>query len=151
MQKKHNFSVKREAIYKTISSTDIHPSAEWIYEQLKPSLPDLSLGTVYRNLAVFKQNGMIQSLGVINGQERFDWNMSKHSHFICEKCFSVMDIPADRNLIEPSVYGFVEEHCHALVRTHNIVFYGLCSRCRQENQECQYLPDNEISDIKNNH
>ena len=60
MDNKRNFSAKREAIYRAISSADTHPSAEWIYEQLKQEIPDLSLGTVYRNLNIFKQNGKIK-------------------------------------------------------------------------------------------
>ena len=64
MQNKLNFSAKREAIYKTIAESKEHPAAEWIYERLKHDIPDLSLGTVYRNIAVFKEMGIIKSVGV---------------------------------------------------------------------------------------
>ena len=59
-------------ILNAIQSTDCHPSAEWVYQTLKPTHPDLSLGTVYRNLVLFQQQGLIQSIGVVKGQERFD-------------------------------------------------------------------------------
>ena len=59
---------KAEAILTAIRSSDAHPSAEWIYHTLKSTHPDLSLGTVYRNLLFFQQNGTIQSVGVVNGQ-----------------------------------------------------------------------------------
>lgn len=143
MQAKRNFSAKREAIYKAIASTKLHPSAEWIYEQLKPEIPDLSLGTVYRNLNVFKQNGKIKSLGVFNGQERFDYDTSEHAHFVCIKCFDIEDIPNSKNLFEKNTYEYVEKKCSAQVTSHSILFYGLCHHCRQQNptQECQYPTD----------
>ena len=69
MQKK---SRKRDAILACVCSTDTHPTAEWVYTQLKPEIPDLSLGTVYRNLAMFRREGIIGSAGVVNGLERYD-------------------------------------------------------------------------------
>ena len=80
------YSKKREAILNAIRSTTCHPSAEWIYQTLKPTHPDLSLGTVYRNLVFFQQQGQVQSVGVVNGQERFDGNTAPHSHFVCTNC-----------------------------------------------------------------
>lgn len=70
MEKRQNYSRKREAILSAICSTDIHPTADWIYQKLKPIYPDLSLGTVYRNIARFKEDGLIISVGVVEGQER---------------------------------------------------------------------------------
>lgn len=132
VEAKRNFSAKREAIYKAISSTDTHPSAEWIYEQLKPEIPDLSLGTVYRNLSVFKQNGKIRSLGVYNGQERFDYNMSPHSHFVCRSCFAIVDIPGEISFFEKNTYLYVEKECGVKVEGHSVVFYGKCKKCRRK-------------------
>ena len=68
------FSRKREAILTCLHGTTCHPTAEWVYQQLKPQFPDLSLGTVYRNLAAFKAEGVIDSVGVVNGLERYDGN-----------------------------------------------------------------------------
>ena len=87
---KRNFSAKREAIYKLLVSAKNHPTAEWVYESLKPEIPDLSLGTVYRNISVFREMGLIKSIGIFNGQERFDADMSQHSHFICTECFTLL-------------------------------------------------------------
>lgn len=131
MQTKRNFSAKREAIYKTISSTNIHPTAEWVYEQLKPQIPDLSLGTVYRNLAVFKETGLVKSVGIFNGQERFDWDTSQHSHFVCTCCFKIADVPKGRNFIDANLYRYVENKCNAKIQSHSITFYGLCDECVQ--------------------
>lgn len=84
MERSIRYSKKREAILAAIQGTSCHPSAEWIYQQLKPSHPDLSLGTVYHNLIFFQERGDIRSVGVIQGQERFDAVVTPHSHFVCE-------------------------------------------------------------------
>ena len=55
LKKKQNFSKKRQAILEVIRGTDIHPTAEWVYQTLKSEYPDLSLGTVYRNIAFFER------------------------------------------------------------------------------------------------
>ena len=69
---KHNFSLKRNAIYQVLCETDAHPSARWVYDQLKPDIPDLSLGTVYRNIALFKNEGTVRVICNVNGEERYD-------------------------------------------------------------------------------
>lgn len=143
MQTKRNFSAKREAIYKTITSTNIHPTAEWVYDQLKPEIPNLSLGTVYRNITIFREMKIVKSIGVYNGQERYDSDMSPHSHFICNVCFKIIDIPKGRNFIDKSMYNFVESECDAEVQSHSINFYGLCSQCRNE--------ENTKISFENNH
>ncbi|NLG92671.1 MAG: transcriptional repressor, partial [Clostridiales bacterium] len=67
MERKQNYSRKREAILKAIRSTTTHPTAEWVYQKVKPEYPDLSLGTVYRNIAQFKKDGPIICVGIVNG------------------------------------------------------------------------------------
>ena len=65
-------SPKREAILECLRSTTCHPSAEWVYAQLKPRIPDLSLATVYRNLARFRAEGAVQVIGCVDGEDRYD-------------------------------------------------------------------------------
>lgn len=129
LQAKRNFSAKREAIYQTLASTKAHPTAEWVYEQLKPKIPDLSLGTVYRNISVFREMGLAKSVGVVNGQERFDTDMSKHSHFVCSKCFKIMDVPKGKNFVDSNIYEYVERECKVKIENHSIMFYGICRDC----------------------
>ena len=87
-----NYSRKRQAIYELLLSTDIHPSADWIYNTLKPAYPDLSLGTVYRNLKVLEEKRIVKSVAVVGGSERYDARMSVHSHFVCRCCGRVEDV-----------------------------------------------------------
>lgn len=129
MERTTRYSKKREAILTALRQTDAHPSAEWLYQTLKVTHPDLSLGTVYRNLLFFQQQGTVQSVGVVNGQERFDADTTPHSHFVCTCCGAVIDlpkIPMDANLSQAvqSQYGFQVER-------HELTFYGKCKTCMQ--------------------
>ena len=68
---KRNFSSKRNAIYQVLCATDTHPGARWVYDRLKPHIPDLSLGTVYRNIALFKDEGTVRVICNVNGKRIF--------------------------------------------------------------------------------
>ncbi len=140
MERTVRYSKKREAILNAIRRTSCHPSAEWVYQQLKPSHPDLSLGTVYRNLAFFREQGLVQSVGVVQGQERFDGTVTPHSHFVCNRCGSVLDLPdlrpgGDLEQAVSSQYGFAVERCE-------LTFYGLCPSCLHQTK---YLKEETLS------
>ena len=107
------FSRKREAILTCLRGTTCHPTAEWVYQQLKPEYPDLSLGTVYRNLAAFKAEGVIDSVGVVNGLERYDGNTIPHAHIVCESCGAVLD--AERIELPEELLPEVSVLCRALI------------------------------------
>ena len=119
---------KRNAILACLRQTTEHPSAEWVYAKLKPEYPDISLGTVYRNLARFKEQGEIISVGTVNGVERFDGNTAPHVHFVCNRCTAVLDLPeidvpeALSHTAEQSVGGRVEA-CQ-------LTFFGECTQCQ---------------------
>lgn len=131
MERTTRYSKKREAILSALRGTKSHPSAEWVYQTLKPTHPDLSLGTVYRNLALFRQQGMIQSVGVVNGQERFDADTSLHHHFVCERCGSVLDLDF-RQEQEDSWDQAVSEQYGFKTLRHELIFYGICKTCQNK-------------------
>ena len=118
---------KRNAILSCLRATDVHPSADWVYAQLKPEYPDISLGTVYRNLALFKQQGLIASLGTVNGVERFDGNTDPHVHFICTHCDSVTDLP--QMAVPQSLCSQAAAQTGGLVEVCHLAFTGVCNRC----------------------
>lgn len=127
MERTIRYSKKREAILEAIRSTQIHPTADWVYQRLKPTHPDLSLGTVYRNISFFKEQGTVCCVGVVNGQERFDATVTPHTHFICDTCSAVIDlheIPVDTALDTRvgAQYGIT-------VDRHDLVFHGVCKDC----------------------
>jgi Fur family peroxide stress response transcriptional regulator len=126
-ERKH--SKKRDAILNLIQSTTVHPGARWVYERLKPAIPDLSLGTVYRNLNIFTEEGTALSLGVVGGEERFDGVTRPHPHLVCTRCGRVADLPC-RAEGESAGAPAEAEHAGFLVDYRRTVFYGLCGECR---------------------
>ena len=122
-------SRKRDALLQKLRSTDCHPSAIWIYEQVRKEIPDLSLGTVYRNLSVFKDEGLIVTVGTVKGQERYDGNTREHTHFICMDCGDIIDVELDTDsLLEDGL----EEKYKLEIYHKQLTFYGKCSKCRAQ-------------------
>ncbi len=119
---------KRSAILDCLMACDCHPSAEMIYEMLQKDNPDISMATIYRNLARFREQGIITSLGTVNGKERFDGETRPHVHFVCSGCDAVVDMPimdSPQELCQKaaSATGFRVDGCA-------LTFTGLCSSCR---------------------
>lgn len=125
----NRYSKNREAILECIRKTRSHPTAEWVYEQLKPEYPSLSLGTVYRNLNQLKEAGDIRSMGTVAGQEHFDGNQSKHHHALCSRCGSIVDLK-DETEMEVLMQKISDTIQFDLSE---IKFVGVCSRCKMEN------------------
>ncbi len=121
-------SKKRDAILRCVRSTTIHPSAEWVYQQLKPDYPQLSLGTVYRNLNLFREEGAIASLGVVGGLERFDGNPNPHVHFVCLRCGAVQDVGELQLPVE--LMQQAEHYISGEIEQCTLSFSGLCSQCK---------------------
>ena len=127
------YSKKRQAILDCLRNTTSHPTDEWIYAQLKPEYPDLSLATVYRNLNQLKENGIIHSLGTVNGKERFDATVKEHTHAVCTKCGKTVDIfdaklPKEISEQAEKSTGFHFEH-------YEIRLTGMCDECRRVHKE----------------
>ena len=119
---------KRNAILEVLRMTDTHPSAEMVYEMLQKEHPDISLATVYRNLAWFKSQGMIQSVATVRGIERFDANTDPHVHFICSGCDAVLDLPQIE--VPQSLSCSVEQCSGCNVQSCQLTFTGLCGSCQ---------------------
>jgi Fur family peroxide stress response transcriptional regulator len=141
LRKERKHSDKRDAILKAIQSTTEHPSAQWIYDKLKPHIPNLSLGTVYRNINIFLHEGLAASVGVVNGEERFDGVVEPHPHLVCSRCGRVMDIPYPETHIARAVNLTGRrapenpEPGDFTVDYRKTVFYGLCGDCRNRESE----------------
>lgn len=124
---RENFSRKREAVLAALKGTKVHPTAEWIYQRLKPQYPDLSLGTVYRNLGRFQETGQAVSLGVIGGYERFDGDTRPHAHLVCQQCGAVVDVYDA--LPQKEQLDAVSEKTGCKVCSASVMFRGLCPAC----------------------
>ena len=100
------YSRQRELIYEALRQTEQHPTAEMIYQWLKPANPSLSLGTVYRNLNLLADEGAIRRMAF--PVERYDAKTMPHPHFCCDQCGAVYDVTG-----------------------HEVVFHGICTKCKQ--------------------
>lgn len=129
MDKKYKRSKQRERILELLGSTVSHPTASWIYDKLKKEIPELSLGTVYRNLNILIEQGLIRKIDFGSTCDRYDADISPHYHFICERCGSIIDlkIPIDGELNKT-----VEKATNFKTKRHRIEFYGLCDKCSKK-------------------
>lgn len=119
-------SRQRERILETLRGTKSHPTATWVYDELKKEFPDLSLGTVYRNLGILRDQGLVRVLQSGSTFDRFDADTGAHYHFICQDCGRVYDVPMPAlddldHRAERAVGGSVSGH--------RIDFYGICADC----------------------
>lgn len=120
-----NYSRQREAILSVLRSTDTHPTASWVYNKVKEQIPNISLGTVYRNLAELQKNGEIISLSVGDGHEHFDGDNSAHIHLHCRICGKIYDAAVENDyLAAPAKQnGFLPESSVCVV-------CGICKNCK---------------------
>ena len=86
------YSRQRETIYQAVLASRAHPTAEMVYQQLKPEMPRLSLGTVYRNLSLMTGAGEVRRITVPEHPDRYDGDVSPHDHLLCMKCKKLFDI-----------------------------------------------------------
>ena len=120
------YSRQREALIKLLRSTKSHPDAEWLYEGLRKEYPNISLGTVYRNLRQLTEAGEILEL-TDGTASHFDGDISPHYHMRCNGCRKIFDIP-DNN-VEISVKtedGFRIDGI-------SLMLNGICRVCQNEN------------------
>lgn len=119
---------QRRVILDVLRSTKSHPTADWVYEQVRQEIPNISLGTVYRNLKLLRDMGEITELSFGSTYSRFDGNPEPHYHFSCVDCGRVMDveIPVATELEEQ-----VRQQHGWEVFYHRLEFYGRCSECSE--------------------
>jgi len=122
-------SKQRELILDILKGTKSHPTADWIYQEARKSLPKISLGTVYRNLRLLRGTGDILELHYGDAQSRFDGTTANHYHFTCQECGKIYDVEEPlRKDMERDIarkLGFTITH-------HRVEFYGVCRECQEE-------------------
>jgi Fur family peroxide stress response transcriptional regulator len=114
-----------EVIWETIKNDTSHPTADQIYAKVREDLPNVSLGTVYRNLQKLVRDGKLQVLPLGRSQH-FDPLTQHHQHFICERCNRVYDV-----FVEPEqeITPTKLPHEGFTVTSHQLSFYGTCKDC----------------------
>ena len=89
------YSRQRESIKACLMSRKDHPTADALYTSIREQFPNISLGTVYRNLNLLVELGEIRKLSCGDGTDHFDYDTSPHDHYVCRQCGRVMDIPME--------------------------------------------------------
>ncbi|WP_456400448.1 Fur family transcriptional regulator [Persephonella sp.] len=124
---KRRNTYQRKIILDILRDTDIHPTADWIYEQARKKIPNISLGTVYRNLKILKENGQI--IEINDGkQSRFDGRIDEHYHFKCVSCDRIIDVERD----EVVGLKLKLDKSYSVDRV-DILITGVCNICNGEN------------------
>jgi Fe2+ or Zn2+ uptake regulation protein len=119
------YSQQREKILEFVKNTSVHPTADMVYEKLKAEIPSISLGTVYRNLQMLAEQGMINKLSTGSGADRFDGDTGSHTHFKCDNCGKIFDI--DDN--DKTDYPSTEHH----ITGKHVTYSGMCIDCLENN------------------
>lgn len=125
------YSRQRAAILSFLQSRKDHPTADSVYTYVKEEFPNISLGTVYRNLNQLVEAGMIAKhrFGVLE-TDRFDYDTSPHMHFVCNHCDSVIDLPMREF---PENFSFIDIQAakgfDGVIQGHMLYFSGICKNC----------------------
>ena len=114
-------NITREGILKDVQSRRDHPTANMVYESVRKEQPNISLGTVYRNLNVLVEHGLISKSSTGMGSDHFDGYMEPHHHFICKECNNVIDIHRKKNNDK-----YIDGN---LVVDYEIKYRGICKEC----------------------
>lgn len=121
------YSKQREVVKEVTKSTKVHPDADWIYKESAKRIPNISLGTVYRNLKELVLMGELSTLETEDKVLHYDGNIEGHSHFICRSCNKIIDLYDDSGIKEKlSSDGFDVEY-------EKLLLYGKCPDCKCNN------------------
>lgn len=128
-EKTYRNSRQRQRLLSLLQSTDSHPTADWLFEKMKPEFPSLSLGTVYRNLGILEEQGRLIRISGGSSFDRYDGNVDPHAHFICNRCHRVYDIDIewDHELLER-----LQRHMDHEAQSYILHCWGECAQCKKE-------------------
>ncbi len=126
------YSRQREAIKNFLLSSKLHPTAEMVYKNIKEQFPNISLGTVYRNLNFLADHNEALRLNCGDGFVHFDGCTKQHNHFFCRQCKSLSDIEMDsiEHIDKIANAGF-----NGIIEGHTVIFYGTCHACIKPRQK----------------
>jgi Fe2+ or Zn2+ uptake regulation protein len=120
---------QREAILKLLRGTHSHPTADQIYDEVRIEIPNISKGTVYRNLKVLQEMGLVSELNLNDTVSRFEAKQESHYHFRCEKCGRVFDVDES---IDKELDQRIARRTGFKISYHQLEFRGLCHDCQQK-------------------
>ncbi len=116
---------QRREIYEAIRDTHSHPTADWIFEKVRTEVPKISLGTVYRNLSVLKDDGAIREIYGADRRAHYDADLSDHAHFVCAECGRIIDVHG----VAKVDWRTLKELVGCDVNDQRVEFHGRCAPC----------------------
>lgn len=122
-------SKQRDAILDAVKNTKCHPTADWVYSEVRKIIPNISLGTVYRNLSKLSDERVIAKLSLGTASEHFDGNTELHYHVHCIDCDRIYDI---ENKLTFDINEWASELFNGEIFDHYTVFSGRCSKCKNK-------------------
>lgn len=120
-------SKQRDAILSFLMTRKDHPTADDVYMNVKKDFPNISLGTVYRNLSFLSERGEIVKLSYEGGADHYDANIEPHYHFVCTKCGRIIDVPCET--IEAEVKRVAHGKVPGEIEQSVVYFKGVCEHC----------------------
>ena len=120
-----NVTPQRVAVYRALLESEDHPTPELLYRRVRPTMPSLSLATIYKSLDALAKLGLAHRVPVAGDRKRYDANVERHHHLVCTRCHRVTDVYDDRlDAVAPPrrLAGFV---AHAV----SVQVMGLCAPC----------------------
>lgn len=127
MEIKRRMTKQRSVIYEYLKAHKTHPTANDVYQALVKEHPEMSLATVYRNLNLLADMGMLQKITMPSAPDRFDGDLSPHYHFLCTKCGDIHDIFIS---YDKDLDALARENTPHEVFEHEVYFKGICSNCK---------------------
>jgi len=125
------YSRQREAIKSFLAERTDHPTADMIYLKIREEYPNISLGTVYRNLSLLVEMGEIVKFSCEGRTERFDGNICPHYHFCCKSCGAITDLKMPE---QTKINQIAAEYFDGKIEGHQLIFYGTCIKCMENRQ-----------------
>lgn len=126
------YSKQRQLILETLMENPVHPTADWVYNRLKPENPELSMGTVYRNLNLLTDQGKIKKVSIPGEADRFDGEISCHIHFRCLRCNQVSDLGGETLREMTGFLARVHELTGNVASPDHLVLEGVCKLCKSD-------------------
>lgn len=127
-----NYSRQRESIEAFLKTRYDHPTADVVYQHIRMEYPNISLGTVYRNLSLLASLNRVRAIDCGDGIVHFDADTTPHYHFRCRKCGCLLDMEAG---LENELDDFVSKHKDFLITGRSLLFEGFCHSCIPETAE----------------
>ena len=128
-EQEYRLTPQRIALLRLLATSNGHPSASQLYEQMKDQFPTTSLATVYKTLNVLKEIDEVLELGFSDDDNRYDGSRPyPHPHLICVRCRKIMD--PELSIAQDLVQQVAQQSGYQII-SHRLDFYGVCPECRE--------------------